>query len=71
MAGAPTSSHARGLGSLAPNHSIPTRSPTPAPEGNPVAVLSQRGITEENETNILALASAFESFGDFKRGPSS
>jgi hypothetical protein len=72
VAAAPTNTQARGLVTLAPNQTVPTRSPTPAPDpGNPVAVLSQRGITEENKTDISALANALETFGDFKRGPSS
>ena len=59
---------------LAPIQTIPTRSrsPTPAPDpGNPVAVLSQKGIIEENKKDISALATVLESFGDFKHGPSS
>ena len=64
----------RGLMTLAPNQTIPThsRSPTPALDpGNPVAILSQKGITEENKKDLSALATALESFGDFKHGPSS
>ena len=39
------------------------------PQG-PDAILNARGITEGNMTNILALATALESFGDFKQGTS-
>ncbi|KAF8493156.1 hypothetical protein JB92DRAFT_3127501 [Gautieria morchelliformis] len=47
------------------------RSPTPAPDlGDPVAILNTRGISESNKTDISALATALESFGDFKCGTS-
>ena len=64
----------RSLVTLALNQTIPTHScsPTPAPDpGNPVAILSQKGITEENKKDISALATVLKSFGDFKRGLSS
>ncbi|KAF8484172.1 hypothetical protein JB92DRAFT_3131821 [Gautieria morchelliformis] len=44
-------------------------SPTPiADPGDPVAILRDRGINEDNRTDIAALATALETFGDFKRG---
>ena len=61
-------------GILAPNQAIPpivipSCSPTPLHDpGDPVAVLAGKGITEGNKTDISALATALETFGDFKRG---
>ena len=66
--------NACGLITLVPNQTIPTHShsPMPAPDpGNPVAVLSQKGITEEKKKDISALATVLKTFGDFKRSPSS
>jgi hypothetical protein len=36
-----------------------------------VTILREKGITESNKTNIAAMASAMETFGDFKRSASS
>ena len=69
---APANVHS--LITLVLNQTIPThsRSPTPALDpGNPVAVLSQKGIAEENKKDISALATTLETFGDFKPSLSS
>ena len=66
--------NACGLVTLALNQTIPTRSrsPTLAPDpGNPVVVLSQKGITKENKKDISALATMLKTFGDFKCSMSS
>ena len=45
-----------------------TPTPTPSSDtGNLIYWLSSKGITEDNKTNISALAAAMEMFGDFKR----
>ncbi|KAF8513385.1 hypothetical protein JB92DRAFT_3116449 [Gautieria morchelliformis] len=66
----PASSQSQGMNQVIPqNRTI--RSPTPAPDlGDPVAILNTRGISESNKTDISALATALESFGDFKCGTS-
>ncbi|KAF8469894.1 hypothetical protein JB92DRAFT_3135279 [Gautieria morchelliformis] len=71
----PANTQPQSLGTLAPNQVIPQsrtiRSPTPIPNpGDAVAVLSSKGINESNKTDISALATALESFGDFKCGTS-
>ncbi|KAF8491555.1 hypothetical protein JB92DRAFT_3128318 [Gautieria morchelliformis] len=47
------------------NHSLATPIPDP---GDPVAILNTKGINEGTKADISALATALESFGDFKRG---
>ena len=59
---------------LVPNQVLPlqprlTQSPTPTPmvdPGSPVHILANKGITKNNKTNISTLATAMETFGDFK-----
>ncbi|KAF8574076.1 hypothetical protein K439DRAFT_1642450 [Ramaria rubella] len=46
------------------------RSPTLNDTGDPVAVLAPKSITESNKTNLDALASVLESFGDFRKNNS-
>jgi len=51
-------------------HQQMARTPTPTPtysSGNPVHLLASRGVTDKNTTNISVLASAMESFGEFRR----
>ena len=56
---------------IPPDIPMPSHSPTPINDlGDPIAILNARGITEGNMTDISALATALESFGDFKRGTS-
>ena len=52
-----------------PPRVIPSHSPTPLHDpGDPAAVLAGKGITEGNKTDISALATALQTFGDFKHG---
>ncbi|KAF8508605.1 hypothetical protein JB92DRAFT_3120742 [Gautieria morchelliformis] len=57
-----------GDSSAQPDPPQSTRSPTPAQDpGDPIAMLNSRGITEGSKSDISLLASALESFGEFKR----
>ena len=60
---------------LVPNQMLPqwpvrtTHFPTPVPAvdlQSPVYILASKGITENNKTDVSALVSAMETFGDFK-----
>ncbi|KAF8523557.1 hypothetical protein JB92DRAFT_3140748 [Gautieria morchelliformis] len=73
----PAGSQLQGTMTLATNQVIPqnrpSRSSTPsltplADPGDPAFILRDRGMSEDNKTDISALAAALKSFGDFKRG---